>query len=81
MDKTIECEKIGIRLIHIFEDEWINKKEIIKSILLNKFRLCSRVYARQCNFNIIKKIKLYLYNKLNLKIYMPLELQIGKNLT
>ena len=26
--KTEECEKRGIRLVHIFEDEWLNKKDI-----------------------------------------------------
>lgn len=33
INKTIECEKLGIKLIHIFEDEWINKKEIVASLL------------------------------------------------
>lgn len=39
LNKTENCEKISIRLIHIFEDEWNEKKEIIKSNLkaiLNK---------------------------------------------
>lgn len=31
--KTKECLKKGIRLFHIFEDEWIYKKEIWKNIL------------------------------------------------
>jgi len=31
--KTRQCEEKGIQLIHIFEDEWINKKEIVKSRL------------------------------------------------
>lgn len=35
LNKTTECEKKGIQLIHIFEDEWLFKKEIVKSRLLN----------------------------------------------
>ena len=31
------CEKNGIQLLHIFEDEWVNQKEIVKSII--KFKL------------------------------------------
>lgn len=31
--KTEECNNIGIRLIHIFEDEWNTKKEIVKSMI------------------------------------------------
>lgn len=33
--KTKECNKKGVRLIHIFEDEWIYKKEIVKSMILS----------------------------------------------
>lgn len=32
LNKTIECEKLGIQLIHIFEDEW----ELNRSMVLNK---------------------------------------------
>lgn len=31
--KTNLCNEKGIRLIHIFEDEWLEKKEIVKSML------------------------------------------------
>ena len=54
LNKTIECEKKGIKLIHIFEDEWLNKKEIVKSRLkhiLNKIKYS--IGARQCTINII----------------------------
>jgi len=36
LNKTEECENKNIQLIHIFEDEWIFKKDIIKSMILNK---------------------------------------------
>jgi hypothetical protein len=39
LNKTNLCNEKNIRLIHIFEDEWYNKKEIVKSKLthiLNK---------------------------------------------
>ncbi len=39
INKTLECSKQGIKLIHIFEDEWLYKKDIVKSMLsslLNK---------------------------------------------
>lgn len=39
----------GKSLIQIFEDEWYNKKEIVKSILLNKFKkLTNKIAARKC---------------------------------
>lgn len=49
LDKTEECEKKGIRLIHIFEDEWVNKKDIWKSMLSNMLGVTPyRIYARNC---------------------------------
>lgn len=32
--KTQRCEAVGVRLIHIFEDEWVYRQDIVKSRLL-----------------------------------------------
>jgi hypothetical protein len=50
LNKTLKCERSGIHLIHIFEDEWINKKDIIKNKLtyLLAPKLVRKVYARDC---------------------------------
>ena len=54
IDKTIQCEKKGIRLIHIFEDEWVNKKEIWQSILKYILGVSSNViYARKCEIQTV----------------------------
>jgi len=54
INKTIECEKQGIHLIHIFEDEWLNKKDIVKSRLQNILGLTpNKLYARK---TVIKEI-------------------------
>ena len=48
LNKTVECEKHGISLIHIFEDEWIYKKEIVKSIIKTKLSLNENtIYGRK----------------------------------
>ena len=54
LNKTIECFKNNIRLIHIFEDEWLNKKEIVKSrldIILGN--ITNKIYARKCEIKEI----------------------------
>ncbi len=33
LDKHLECEKQGIRLITVFEDEWLEKKDIVKNTI------------------------------------------------
>lgn len=49
LSKTNECKEHGVRLIHIFEDEWAKNSEIWKSMFRNMFGLIeSKIYARKC---------------------------------
>ena len=49
LKKTLACEEQGIRLIHIFEDEWINKKEICKSRIMSALGIVeNKIPARKC---------------------------------
>lgn len=48
-EKTLEAESLGIHLIHIYEDDWNFKKDIIKSRILNILgKSFEKVYARKC---------------------------------
>ena len=59
LSKTIECENKGIRLIHIFEDEWIYKKDIWKSMINNILgKTKSKIYARNCEVKEITSSKI-----------------------
>jgi hypothetical protein len=54
LNKTELCEKLGIQLIHIFEDEWLYKEDIVKSRLRNILGLTeNKIFGRKC---IIKEI-------------------------
>jgi very-short-patch-repair endonuclease len=53
-NKTELCEKQGIRLLHIWEDDFYDKYDIIKSMLMNIFKIKEKVvYARKCNIKQI----------------------------
>lgn len=53
LNKTERLESFGYQLIHIFEDEWEEKKDICKSILLSKFNKCEKIHARLCKIKEI----------------------------
>ena len=54
LNKTEACESKGIQLIHIFEDEWLYKRDIVKSMLLSKLGIYDRrLYARQCEMKMV----------------------------
>jgi hypothetical protein len=49
LNKTKQCEDKGITLIHIFEDEWTFKKDIVKQRLLHIAGKSEyKTYARKC---------------------------------
>jgi hypothetical protein len=54
--KTILANSEGVRLIHIFEDEWLHKKDIVKSRLRHIFgKDNNRIYGRKCEIKEITK--------------------------
>lgn len=53
-NKTIKCQQLGITLLHVFEDEWLYKQEIIKSMIKHRLGVTSqKIDARKC---LVKKM-------------------------
>lgn len=49
LEKTLACEKNGITLIHVFQDEWLQKRHIIESMITHRLGVTPRkIYARKC---------------------------------
>jgi len=63
LEKTIKCLEKGVRLIHIFEDEWVFKTDIVKD-KIKAILGCNtdRIYARKCTIGIptLKEKKVFL---------------------
>lgn len=54
LNKSNSCEKIGFKLIHIFEDEFVYHKDIVLSRLLNILgKTKEKIYARKCEIRQI----------------------------
>ena len=55
LDKLNECNEQGIRLIQIFEDEWVNHREICESKLKQICGLNTnpKIYGRKCEIHEI----------------------------
>lgn len=64
----ISSEKLGIRIIQIFENDWKKDKEKIKLVLKDILVTGERVYARKCNvIKIDRQIAKDFYDKYHLQ--------------
>ena len=48
LKKTEKCASRGVRLIHIWEDDWNFKRKIVESRIKSLLGVSERIYARQC---------------------------------
>ena len=56
INKTKQCISKGLKLIHIFQTDWIYNKDIVKSILKNNLhKISTKIYARNCKIQTIEK--------------------------
>jgi hypothetical protein len=80
LNKTEYFKLKGIRVIHIWEDDWDNRKDIIKSQLKNWLgKSDMRIYARQCEIKIIDSVKEYkdFLNYNHIQGYTSASIKIG----
>jgi hypothetical protein len=79
LNKTEECEKLGIKLIHIYEDDWLYKQDIVKSRILNLFGKSNKIMARKCEIKEIENnelVKLFL-NSNHIQGFINSKIKIG----
>jgi len=56
--KTERCAVRGIQLLHIYDFQWYQKQEIVKSMILSKLGKSTKIFARKCvvkNVNAVTK--------------------------
>ena len=57
LNKTKNCNKQGIGLIHIFEDEWLNKKNVVKAKIKKYLGLSKRADSEKFSIKNVDKIE------------------------
>lgn len=76
--KFLRSKQEGIHLIQIFEDEWLNKKEIIKNRIKSILGVNTKIFARKCSIRIISndEYKSFVLNH-HLQGYAPCTYRYG----
>jgi very-short-patch-repair endonuclease len=80
LNKTEECEKQGIQLIHIWEDDWLYKQDIVKSMILNKLgKTTNKIFAKKTEIKEITDNKLIreFLNKNHLQGFVGSKVKLG----
>ena len=80
LNKTEMCEAQGIQLIHIYEDDWSYKQDIVKSIILKKLNKTDKISVIETEVkeitdnNIVKEFldKNHIQGNINTKIRLGL---------
>lgn len=77
--KTDLAEENNIKLIQIYEDDWIYKQEIVKSRILNLLNKSLKIYARKCEIKEIDDNNLIreFLNANHLQGYINSKVKIG----
>ena len=78
LNKTKECDKLGIQLIHVWEDDWLYKNEIVKSMIKNKLSKSKTIFARKCYIkevdnNVVK----YFLNTNHIQGFVGSKIKLG----
>jgi rubrerythrin len=55
LDKTLACRAAGIHLVHIFENEWLQRREIVESRIRSLCGKSHRIAARKCIVDTLTK--------------------------
>lgn len=79
LDKTLACNEQGVRLVHIFEDEWRDKQQIVKNRLKHLLGLTPhKIFARRCEVrNVPNALATKFLNKYHIQGAVNASINLG----
>ena len=79
LDKTLACNEQGVRLVHIFEDEWRDKQQIVKNRLKHLLSLTPyKIFARKCEVrNVPNALATKFLNKYHIQGAVNASINLG----
>ncbi len=78
LEKKNIIEDKGIKIYHIWEDNWCYKKDITKSRILNALGMCNRIYARKCRISTLRsKEEREFLDRNHIQGYIPSRVKLG----
>lgn len=80
LDKTLKCNEKGYALIHIFEDEYVNHKDVVYGKLKHFLHINSgyKIYGRKCIIKLISQKQCKeLNNKYSLQEFKKSDIYLG----
>ena len=79
LNKTLVCNSKGVDLIHVFEDDWNSKREIVKSMICSRLGIYKeKIFARKCTIEEIDvSVAKLFFNKYHLQGFAYGDLYLG----
>lgn len=79
LNKTEIAESMGIKLIHVYEDDWIFRKEIVKATILDLLNKSKKIYVDECEIKetIDSKEVKYFLDKNHIKGFIGSQIKLG----
>lgn len=78
LEKTLACKEKGIHLVHIFDEELFNKRELTLDILKKMMNISNKIGARKCKVVELsdKEYKEFVEDN-HLQGYTPVKVRLG----
>lgn len=77
-DKYLFFKDLGISYIQIFENEWLIKTDIVKSIIISKLQKSKVIFARNCEIKNLSNSEYSDFLQINhLQGYVPASIKLG----